>query len=193
MNIRAFASLLAAVLSLTQCQKNGGYPDYPMPPVTQTGANTAGCYVDGHLWVANYYAPPVGSTSTPVGATWRNHHQKGPSIQVGMIKTIADESDVHNDTDISLTVAGVDRPGTYVLDQAPAYPGFPFNSAGSFFFTQKSPVQKFVTGPGFTGKVVVTRLDTVARVVSGTFEFTGRQDATGATVRVTGGQFDATF
>jgi len=39
----------------------------------------------------------------------------------------------------------------------------------------------------------VTRLDTIARVVSGTFAFEAREAIGGATVRVTEGRFDCTF
>ena len=186
--------LLAAVLGLTQCQENNGYPVYPMPDATQTGANTAGCVVDGHRWVASDYNTSIGVPhSGPVGAHWLNHTFGGPNLQVLMKKTVADESDVHNDTAIVLTVAGADRPGTYVLDQAPAPGGSTPTSAASFTYTQKRTVEPFLTGPGFTGRMVVTRLDTVARIVSGTFEFTARQAGPGATVRVTDGRFDTTF
>ena len=41
------------------------------------------------------------------------------------------------------------------------------------------------------GRLVVSRLDTVARIVSGTFEFTARRGAN--MVQVREGRFDSTF
>ena len=49
MTLRPSVHLLPALLGLTQCIMSGEgyYPVQPVPAATQTGANTAGCVVDG--------------------------------------------------------------------------------------------------------------------------------------------------
>ena len=68
----------------------------------------------------------------------------------------------------------------------------PIGYAG-FSFYRPNPDRELFTGPDTPGRIVVTRFDTVARVVSGTVEFTARHDAGGKTVRVTEGRFDCKF
>ncbi|UOQ52052.1 DUF6252 family protein [Hymenobacter cellulosivorans] len=83
---------------------------------------------------------------------------------------------------------------TFVLDQ-PANPQLASSNPayGSFTFAKPSPEQVLLTGPSATGQLVITRFDSVARVVAGTFEFTAHEASGGATVRVTEGRFDCTF
>ena len=47
-----------------------------------------------------------------------------------------------------------------------------------------------MTNDQFTGSVTITRADSVAQVVSGTFEFTAVNAQTGETRKVTKGRFD---
>lgn len=201
MPLRPTILLVTALLGLTQCIMQGEsyYPVQPMPDATQTGANTAGCVVDGLPWVANLYDTTIGvPVIGPVTASWDNVSVHRPSLSLCFLKNIADEAQVHNNTKVELEVPGVTRPGTFVLDQQPPRTsgGGPIGYA-SFTFYKRNPNQPLLTGPGSPGRMVVTRFDTLARVVSGTFEFTARA-ATGAAtgpamVRVTEGRFDCKF
>lgn len=51
----------------------------------------------------------------------------------------------------------------------------------------------FLTGPTATGSLTVTRFDTVARVVSGTFDLTVQEETSPETHQLTQGRFDYTF
>ena len=56
----------------------------------------------------------------------------------------------------------------------------------------QSRLYHYPTGPGpASGQLVITRFDTVARVVAGTFEFTGQRGA--ELIKVTQGRFDVTY
>ena len=194
MPFRPAVLLLLPLLGLTQCIMEGGYyPVQPMPDATQSGANTAGCVVDGLPWVANYYDTTIGVPSPrPVWARWDNFSAGRPNqLSLRFLKDIADRAQVHHDTNIKLELPGITRPGTFVLDQ-PATPRSTSPAYAAFTFSKPTPDQELLTGPGFPGRVVVTRFDTLSRVVSGTFEFTARQASGGATVRVTEGRFDCT-
>jgi hypothetical protein len=48
----------------------------------------------------------------------------------------------------------------------------------------------YMTSSMHTGKVQFTRIDTINRIVSGTFEFSAIDKNTGKTIKVTDGRFD---
>ena len=89
--------------------------------------------------------------------------------------------------------------GYYPVQPVPATTQTGANTAGCvvdglpFSFYKPSPDRELFTGPDTPGRIVVTRFDTVARVVSGTVEFTARHDADGTLVRVSEGRFDCKF
>ncbi len=66
-SIRALRFLrLIAVLSLfgmTQCKKSGGSSGPVLPPITQTGANTFGCMVNGQVWLPHWPCSLFGAGS----------------------------------------------------------------------------------------------------------------------------------
>ena len=195
MPLRPPVPLLSCLLGLTQCiMQEGGYPQQPMPDATQTGANTAGCVVDGLPWVANFYDTTIGVPAPrPVWASWDNVSVGRPNhLSLRFLKDIADKAQAHHDTRIELELPGITRPGTFVLDQV-ATPRQGNPAYASFTFHKPNPNQELLTGPGSPGRVVVTRFDTLARIASGTFEFTARQATGAGAVRVTEGRFDCTF
>ena len=196
MPFRPAVLLLLPLLGLTQCfmPGEGAYPVQPMPAATQNGANTAGCRVDGQLWVAHYYDTMIGAINPkPVYAWWNNASLGGPILSLTFNKNIADVAQVHHDTSMNLELPGITRAGTYVLDQRPGTRGRGPTGYASFTFYKPTPNQEFLTDAQHTGTLVVTRFDTISRVVSGTFEFTARQAGTGTVVRVTEGRFDCTL
>ncbi|MDQ2769109.1 MAG: DUF6252 family protein [Bacteroidota bacterium] len=197
MPLRPRVLLLSCLLGLTQCiMQEGEYPVQPMPDATQTGANTAGCVVNGLPWVASSNIPKIGPGTLPaVTASWDNFSVGRPNdLSLRFDKYIEDEAQVHNRTSIELELPGITRPGTFVLDQAATPRQGNRNPAYAVFtFHKPNPNQELLTGPGSPGRVVVTRFDTLARVVSGTFEFTARQATGAAAVRVTDGRFDCKF
>ncbi|MBO0360714.1 hypothetical protein J0X19_22325 [Hymenobacter sp. BT186] len=83
--------------------------------------------------------------------------------------------------------------GTFELNQTinPALSN-PDPAYASFSFNRPRPTQLYRTGPTATGRLIVTRFDTVARIVAGTFEFTAER-ANAPTVRISEGRFDLKF
>gem|GEM_PF-4158760 len=51
----------------------------------------------------------------------------------------------------------------------------------------------YLTGPGAPGTIIVTRFDTVAHVISGTFEAKLREYNGPDSLTITKGRFDCTF
>lgn len=200
--------LLPVLLGLTQCIGLHEEPvsALPMPAATHTGANTAGCRVDGQLWVAQLDGSLFGPSGPPVRATWRKTPGQGPEhrLHLSLDKNLDPTKQVHDYTSVEMYLTDIRAAGTFVFDQ-PANPNIvngPMAYA-SFSFHQGG-TKRLLTGPGAPGRLVVTRLDTVAHIVSGTFEFTAAEVSGGLTgngtpipggriVRVTDGRFDCTF
>ena len=194
MPLRPAVLLLLPLLGLTQCSLLGENtaPFPPMPEPTQSGANTAGCVVDGRPWVARSTIPMIGPGTFPaVTARWGTSSIGQPKrLALHLVKSTDGPYDQHNPTTIDLELPGITRPGTFALDQ-PAVRPYP--AYARFAFTRISPYRELFTGPNSPGRVVVTRFDTLSRVASGTFEFTAFEGATGTSMRVTEGRFDCQF
>lgn len=197
MPLRPSVLLLTALLGLTQCMRKGPDPVDTLPPATQSGANTAGCLVDGQPWTARIDFG-LGVVASPAATALSNKFATGPHyLSLDFSKSVDEEAQPNNETDIKMYLPRVTQPGTYVFDQTPG----PLNMIGSvgtpayasFTYDKPSPEQVLLTGPATPGRLVVTRYDPGAGIVSGTFEFTARQSPTGPTVHVTEGRFDCTF
>lgn len=194
MKTRTASLLLAALLGLTQCKKQGAEPQEQLPEATQTGQNSAGCRVDGQLWLPRHNGTTISGNPIPaVSAVWRKAPTGAHPLALSFSKYI-DQEHAHNQTGVFLYLPNITQPGTFVLDQAanPQVVNGP-TAYAAFTFYRPSPDQELLSGPAAPGRLVVTRLDTVARIVSGTFEFTARQASGGPTVRVSEGRFDCKF
>ncbi len=209
MPLRPSVLLLMSLLGLTQCimMQEEPAPADPMPAATQTGANTAGCVVDGQLWVARRDIVLFGPSDPAVSATWRKDPGgRGPEhrLHLSFDKSLDPVKQVHDQTSIELYLPDISAPGTFVFDQATNPDIVNGPKAYADFSFQQGQTRRHLTGPQTPGRLVVTRLDTVARIVSGTFEFTAIEVSSGLTgngtpipggktVRVTEGRFDARF
>ena len=172
----AFAAILFCFILFGGCKK-----ETPLPQATQTGANTLGCKVNGKVWVAEDSDEMFNRTFGVEGG-----------YEFAYIDTIRNNIWIQarrNDrTFLHLFVRQVDKPGVYPLRLATgAAPGaiVPY-SYGLYYDSSK----EFMTGPGHTGSVTVTRADTVNKIIAGTFEFTGYDPKTKQTISVTEGRFD---
>ena len=207
MPCRSSVLLLGSLLGLTQClpfPDNVSMPEDKLPAATQTGANTAGCIVDGLTWVPRREGFLFGGNYSPIDVQWGKVRGGRHPLALVLIKNIDDVTQVHGETSLHLYLPDITQPGTFVLDQ-PANPSVVNGpTAYADFHFNRSPTKQLRTGPGAPGRLVVTRLDTVARVVSGTFEFTpaevtsgltgnGTPVPGGKTARITEGRFDCKF
>jgi len=197
--------LLGSLLGLTQCSDPLPLPEDKLPAATQTGANTAGCVVDGLTWVPRREGIMFGGgNSSPIIVYWGKVRGGRHPLSLVLIKNIDDVTQVHGETSLKLYLPDITHPGTFALDQLANPSIFNGPTAYADFTFNRSPTKQLRTGPGAPGRLVVTRLDTAARIVSGTFEFTpaevtsgltgnGTPIPGGKTVRVTEGRFDCKF
>lgn len=195
MPLRPSVLLLLALLGLSQCglPKDSPSPADTLPAATQTGAGTAGCLLDGQPWTArvNTFAIPMIHPVSVMAIPFPT----GPRpMSLSFQKNVDDESATNNETMITLELPDVSHPGLYVFDRSPLPLGLVVVTGtpayALFSDRHQLPHQSLYTGPTATGRLVVTRIDSAAHVISGTFEFTARSAESGRVVRVTEGRFD---
>lgn len=140
-----------------------------LPAQTTEGLNTFGCKINGKVWVANGIRNDQGTAAKAIEAEFR---KLSADTFYLFIHTNADTRD-RVQLSLPKGVAGInlleyryDRPFAIYYDN-----NFRLFSSNS-------------------GKVVITRLDTVNRIVSGTFEFEGEFGVTKEKVTITEGRFD---
>ena len=153
------------------CQKE------KLPKLTQEGKNTFGCKINGKNWV-----PHGGggfSGIDPVnGGFFRD------------INTIYVRAYSENES-VELYLENVYRTGEYSLNftTIPMPDNLNPKSYGLYVVGNNNLRNLFITSASYQGKVTISNLDTTNKIVSGTFEFTGGDDA-GKTVKITDGRFD---
>ena len=172
--------LWASVLALsaaTACKKNND-PESTLPPATQDGRNTAGWLANGQPQVAsNYDGDIVFSSPSPA---LRGSYGADSVLSL----TMTGYKDNAN-PEVSFFLKA-STPGTYRVgsrqQRGLSIAGYANCSYRNIDHT---------TTPRYTGRVVITRLDTRNGAASGLFEFraVNYQDST-KTVTVTNGRFD---
>ena len=184
MTPRAALSLLALLPALSSCDKEGVDA---LPKATQKGLNTMGCLLDGTAWLPYRNAARQGGTLPPMVAYWRRHDQGRISLTMLFMR---DREPQRFASSISFYAPTITGPVTLALNQLARPSATSANPAyGLFSNEDETPDLDYLTGPAATGELVITRFDTIARVASGTFSFTGRADD-GRTVAVSQGRFD---
>jgi len=85
------------------------------------------------------------------------------------------------------------QPGIYKLDQIALHLAAASPSYGYYSTSTPEPDREYMTNSAVTGQLIVSRFDSVARIIAGTFEFTARQLRDTATVRITAGRLDVHY
>jgi hypothetical protein len=171
-----------ALLNLSACTKEKA-PIDTLPEATQTGAGTMGCLVEGQAF------KPV-STSFFIKAI---QVERYPMDRYRFSFT---QLNYGKNRRILFSIRNLRGPGLYRLDQA-ADPTFPRTTPtyGSYSTTTPEPEGEYLTSPTATGQLLITRYDSVAQIVSGTFEFTAQKirGEGPQTVQITAGRFDVHY
>jgi len=167
--------LLLPVFFFIGCKKEVS----ELPPATQTGANTFGLKIDGQFWV------PAGFGIVPTAPTLEAHFI-GNDLRINA----RNFSSSPTETEFELFITGVTEPGIYLLNTTVGYP----SSAASYAYyvhRKLTPDNEWMTSTQYTGSVTVSKIDTVNKFVSGTFEFQAiNLYNTPQPVSITEGRFD---
>lgn len=162
------------IVLLTACE------DLPKP--TTSGEQTFGCRIDGKRWV-------------PLGRSGNTRPPILTSVSSYSPNTVFTISAYLGNQDIFLIVSqpniGV---GRYLLGRRLSLITVSHNS-GAFATDAQTgyPSGEFTTDSLHTGEINITRFDSNAKIVSGTFYFTGYDSTTGRTMTVEDGRFDLKY
>jgi hypothetical protein len=158
--ITFFISVLAAYIFFAACET---HDNTKLPPETQTGANTFGCYIDGELFVQsnkrpNFYIPALSATYIPIDVS--------PSEKKGIYISCFDI----NGKEIYLFFTDTETNSNIIIDEV-FYSGVVnFNVPNMY----------------------LTKLDTadIDGIISGRFAFNLTDSVNNRTIKFTDGRFD---
>jgi len=175
--------LLSAALLAASCKKNKVQDTRTelekLPPITQTGANTFGCLVDGKAWLPNGSKPQTGGPNIQVYVD--------PAFQGGRFSITGHQYNIPG-SDISVGSTNCTSAGLFNLSNSANVAGYYKTILGSM------PCQISSTDAGTfkTGFLSITKYDLNTGIFSGTFEFKlyNSQSVCGDTIKITNGRFD---
>ncbi len=167
------------VLMASACRKTPPDPEPDLPPETQTGARTIGCYINGKPWVPKPYLAIGVNPFLEVKYGGAN-----PGLlyfEAGIPKDSAASS-------LSIYIQPWAKKGDNEIWYDPSPSGDIFTSYGGLIFPRGCGTFRLDTLK--TRRLTITKLDTVGvSVIAGTFEFTAFNTC-GDTLRFTKGRFD---
>jgi hypothetical protein len=167
--MKKYLFFLLILLSLTSVKCSKQSQEDQLPPITTTGANTFGCKVDGKVWL------PYGAWN--INALTVNENIKNYSINGVQIYASNRKNQALSDVDI--TLKGINVIGNYKI--------YNYLNTGLLYSDGSISYEPFDT----FGIVNISRFDTTAKIISGTFSFIGYTDHTHTKqVSITDGRFD---
>ena len=187
-NILFLFPVLFVFLFCASCKKDqppNVLPPDTLPPITQTGANTFGCKINGQVWVPYY----------PCEDTWWNgavelSYNIHPVYSTGMFPLR-----------FALLAGKEEDPFSGFLNLSPAYLTGPATSDGSYIYGTGNVADSmeinfaidagnYWNSYGNPNDIFqITKLDTVNNIISGIFSFTLYSSPSDSII-VTDGRFD---
>jgi hypothetical protein len=166
---------LALLTQCSRCKDQDPSPEQQLPPATQTGANTFGCLINGKPYL------PAGNNGTSNYAVLYDPGFNGGSLDIRTYNKAGSN-------DLYLLVGGdsIAQVQTYLMKIG--------SSTGIYFDDPSRPASCTTVNTGDKdtyrkGRLMITRLDLQAGIISGTFEATLARPGCD-TVRITQGRFD---
>ena len=184
-----YTALSLIIATTTQCNKTNVNPD-GLPPETQTGAGTFACKINGVVWK---YNNPSGFLNTSPIARWSFDQ----SVRGGNLEILGFTYDAAGTTETS----ELDLYGDSLIYKKEITSSRTLNHFAMTYYNFNSiKCQSFSSGPLYdttsnffsSGKLIISRLDQQAKIISGKFSYTIKQ--TGCdTLKITDGRFDLKY
>jgi hypothetical protein len=171
-----FTFLAFALLLSFSCEKQNIFnPEPPdeLPPATMTGANTFGCLVNGEVW-----RPYVEGANIWESAIYAKHDRGWvgcDQLLVGATKKYFSEVDISQEISVNVWCPVIGE--NEISFSKGRYRDL--RGCGEYYLDTLS-----------LHTLIITKLDTINNIASGTFEFTAINDECQDTVKITQGRFD---
>lgn len=173
--------MITILCSSLQCKKDKTNPPTTLPPITQEGKNTFGCKVDGMVWVPYY---KCGGTGNPCGeliVDIRKLFQTPLPVEINIGPGIK-----YPDNSISsFSILPSNGSGIYLVGNKIDSIILRYTKPGSVEYIE-------IPGMDFNNNFIITKLDTVNKIIAGIFQATLYRSATDS-VKITEGRFDLKF
>ena len=181
-----FFSLLGCLLLTSFSCKKKTNSDL-LPPPTQTGANTMGCYVNGKPWLPD----TRDNGSIPRLPQISIYKYADNTVDIGFNK---DRSGANQR--IRIYLINFSGTGNYVMDKESDLKGFPpvygyYENYGAFIDYNSNNI--FSTSSLAIGNILITRFDSLNKIISGTFYFAAKTANGLDSVTLSDGRFDCSF
>jgi hypothetical protein len=175
--MKFYSFILAGLLLLNvSCNK-----EEQLPKATEEGANTFGCKIEGKLFL------PENTITYPMMPPLQGSYMESDGSFRLTVSEDKDESNNGSQRYFSLSVARLTL-GTISLND--------INNAVIALSETDQAEQHYTTTEAVGGTLNITRLDTVANIVSGTFSFQAALQPTntpGKIINITDGRFDIKY
>lgn len=176
--MKTFFAFCLIIISASQfsCKKNVS----DLPSVTQTGANTFGCKVNGTFWV------PAGFGIVPTA----------PKLEAriagnDLFINARNFSSSPTETEFEIFIKDLAENGDYVLNTTTGYPTGLNSSYAYYVHRRFTPDNEWITSSSYMGTVTITKIDRINHFVSGTFSFQAiNLYNTPEPISITEGRFD---
>lgn len=156
-----------------------------LPEPTQEGRNTLGCYVNGTLFITG---ETLFGNVRPTSCTYYSKDTTNISAGTLIIQGIGITREISGNIFIQKT--GVFAPGTFTLITDTCQ--YPKRCDAAQYYSRRELSDSTSNGVSYLstdGQLIVSKLDTINKILSGTFRFVAK-DSTGKTRIITDGRFD---
>lgn len=177
----AFTLLTAISMS---CRKNSDNNADSFPAETQEGKNTLGCYINDTAFISGTI---LFGQVRPVNVSY--YRDSTTYYKAGFLSIGGIDARYFLDIagDIVINKLQVFGPGEYNLQHV-ANCGSNYGCDDIGYHNAKTNKTYFAE----SGKLIITKLDTINNIVSGRFNFVAK-DTTGNRIQITNGRFDAKY
>ncbi len=176
-------TLLLVALTFLNCTSTDA-PQDQLPPITQTGANTFGCIINGKVLMPKDSRGSLGGVNPRNGITAEYDSNNNFIIDAGNFRD-------NNGDRIYIYIYNLTSIGTYSFGLSTGQSSPTFEPTYSHSWSIISQTSKFISNAN-SGIVKITQFDTSNKIVSGTFNNLTlvNIDDSNDIIQITDGRFD---
>jgi len=154
--------LITFIIFFTDCKKSVG-DQIQLPPITQEGRNTFGCKVNGTVWVPNFKCRPFTNPCEAMNVAFLNAFSTS-ILPIGIALNARKEVNNSSSYFHFGTKYILSPPKSFITAKGNIY-----DSLDIQYLDDAAGIYNKISGRG--GEFEITKLDTINKIISGTFNF----------------------